>query len=40
MDKDVVQRYNGVLLSTITSEFESVLVRWKNLEPAIQDEVS
>ena len=36
----MAHRYNGVLLSTKKSEFASVLVRWKNLEPVIQDEVS
>ena len=41
MDKeDVVHLYNGILLSHKRSEFESVLVRWMNLEPVIQSEVS
>ena len=41
MDKEVVVHlYNGILLSHKRSEFESVLVRWMNLEPVIQSEVS
>ena len=41
MDKeDVVHLYNGILLSHKRSEFESILVRWMNLEPVIQSEVS
>ena len=41
MDKeDVVHLYHGILLSHKRSEFESVLVRWMNLEPIIQSEVS
>ena len=40
MNKDVVRIYSGVLLSHKKSEFESVLVRWMNLEPVIQNEVS
>ena len=37
----MVQTYNGLLLSHITmKEFESDLVRWKNLEPLIQSEIS
>ena len=41
MDKKaVVHIHNGVLLSHKRSEFESVLVRWMNLEPVIQSEVS
>ena len=41
MDKeDVVHLYHGILLSHKRSEFESVLVRWMNLEPVIQSEVS
>ena len=41
MDKeDVVHIYNGILLRHRKTEFESVLVRWMNLEPVIQSEVS
>ena len=41
MDKEVeVHIHNGILLSHKRSEFESVLVRWMNLEPVIQSEVS
>ena len=41
MDKEVVQIHNGILLSHITmNEFESDLVRWMNLEPFIQSEIS
>ena len=32
--------YNGVLLSHKRNAFESVLMRWMNLEPIIQSEVS
>ena len=40
MDKEaVVHIYNGILLSH-KKEFESVLVRWMNLEPVIQTEVN
>ena len=40
MDKEaVVHLYNGILLSH-KKEFESVLMRWMNLEPIIQSEVS
>ena len=37
---DVVHIYNGILLSRKRGKFESVLVRWMNLEPVIQNEVS
>ena len=37
MDKDVVYTYNSAIKK---NEFESVLVRWMNLEPIIQSEVS
>ena len=41
MDKeDVVHIYNGILLRHRKTEFESVLVRWMNLEPVIQCEIS
>ena len=36
----VVHIYNGILLSHKRNKFESVLVRWMNLEPVIQSEVS
>ena len=39
MDKVVVDIYNGILLSHKRNAFESVLVRWMNLEPVIQSEV-
>ena len=40
MDKeDVVHIHNGIL-DMKKNEFESVLVRWMNLEPVIQNEVS
>jgi len=41
MDKEVVVRiYKGILLSHKKNTFESVLVRWMNLEPVTQSEVS
>jgi len=41
MDKeDVVHIYNGMLVRHRKTEFESVLVRWMNLEPVIQSEVN
>ena len=41
MDKQVVvQIHNGILLSHKNSAFESVLMRWINLKPIIQSEVS
>ena len=36
----VVHIFNGILLSHKKNEFESVLVRWMNLEPVMQSEVS
>ena len=36
----MVHTFNGILLSHKKNEFESVLVRWMNLEPIIQSEVS
>ena len=32
--------YSGILLSCNKNVFESVLIRWLNLEPMIQSEVS
>ena len=32
--------YNGILLAIKKNKFESVLVRWVNLEPILQSEVS
>ena len=41
MDKeDVVNIYNGILLSHKYNTFESVLTRWMDLEPVLQSEVS
>ena len=44
MDKEgiyVVHIYNGIYYSAIkVNAFESVLMRWMNLEPIIQSEVS
>ena len=41
MDKEiVVYIHNGILLSHTKNAFESVLMRWVNLEPIIQSEVS
>ena len=40
MDEDVVHIYNGILLSHERDNFESVLLRWMNLQPVIQNEVS
>ena len=40
MDKEVVIHINnGILLSHKWNAFESVLMRWMNLEPIIQGEV-
>ena len=39
-EKVVVQIYKGILLSHKKVKFESVLVRWVNLEPVIPSEVS
>ena len=36
----MVYIYKGILLSHKKNTFESVLMRWMNLEPAIQSEVS
>ena len=41
MDKEVVvHSHNEILLSYKKNAFESVLMRWMNLEPIIQSEVS
>ena len=41
MDKEVVVHiHSGILLSHKKNTFESVLMRWMNLEPIIQSEVS
>ena len=41
MDKEVlVHIYNGILLSHKKNAFVSGLIRWMNLEPIIQTEVS
>ena len=41
MDKEVVVHiHNGILLSHKRNTFESVLMRWMNLEPITQSEVS
>ena len=36
----MVHIHNGILLSHKKNTFESVLMRWMNLEPIIQSEVS
>ena len=36
----MVHIYDGILLSHKKNAFESVLVRWMNLEPIIQSDVS
>ena len=38
--EDVVHIYNGILVRHRKTEFESVLVRWMNLEPITQIEVT
>ena len=41
MDKEVVVRIcNGIILSQKRNRFDSVVVRWVNLEPVIESEVS
>ena len=35
----MVHLYNGILLSHKRNKFESLIVRWMNLEPLIQSEV-
>ena len=39
IDKAMVHLYNGILVMK-KKKFESVPVRWMNLEPSIQSEVS
>ena len=40
MDKEVVAYiHNGILLNHKKSAFESVLMRWMNLEPIVQSKV-
>ena len=40
MDKEVVVHiHNGILLTLKRNTFESVLMRWMNLEPIIQSEM-
>ena len=39
-DKKVIHIHNGILLSHKKNIFESVLMRWMNLELVIQSEVS
>ena len=39
MDKGVVHIHDGILLSHKRNTFESVLMKWMNLEPMIQSEV-
>ena len=36
----MVHIYNGVLLTIKRNAFESVLMRWMNLEPIMQSEMS
>ena len=36
----MVHIYKGILLSHKKNTFESVLMKWMNLEPVIQSEVS
>jgi len=36
----MIHIHNGILLSHKRNTFESVLIRWMNLEPIIQSEVS
>ena len=41
MDKEiVVHRHNVIYSATKRNAFESVLMKWMNLEPVIQSEVS
>ena len=41
MDKEVVVHiHKGILLSHKKNTFESVLMKWMNLEPIIQSEMS
>ena len=36
----MVHTHNGIILSNKRNAFESVLMRWMNLEPIIQSKVS
>ena len=38
--EDTVHIYNGILLSHRKNEFESAVLKWMNLEPVTQIEVS
>ena len=40
MDKEVVVHIHNEILAIKESTFESILMRWMNLEPIIQSEVS
>ena len=40
MDEEVVVYIHSGILPSHRKEFESVLMRWMNLEPVIQSEVS
>ena len=40
MDLEVVHIHNGILFTHKRNTFESVLIRWMNLEPIMQSEVS
>ena len=41
MDKEVVVHiHNGIILSYKRNAFDSVLIKWRKLEPVIQNEVS
>ena len=40
MDKEVVVHIHNGILAIKMNAFESVLMRWMNLEPVIQSEVS
>ena len=40
MDKEVVHIHNGIYSAIKRNAFESVLMRWMNLEPIIQSEVT
>ena len=40
MDKEVVVHIHNGILALKSNNFESVLMRWMNLEPIIQSEVS
>ena len=40
MDKEVVHIHNGIYSAIKRNAFESVLMKWMNLEPIIQSKVS